>query len=292
MIIVADAGGTKTDWWVRMTSSGKEMNFSTGGLNPSVMSPSSIEERIKFLQVQIKGGAIEADYEGEHCLFLFAAGCNSPETKDLLRRCFVSALPIELNRVYISSDLEGAARAVLGNENGIACILGTGSASALYDGKEIVDSVPSLGYILGDEGSGAFMGKNLINRYFKRELGRTIAEKLEDWTDMSMYQVLNKVYKEGETNKFLASFVPFLKENEKIEEISLLIDSSLKLFFEKNVLKYKNKKSINKIGFVGGVAKTFEDRLIRLADQYGLESIGVIDRPIDYLSRYYKTNEY
>lgn len=279
-ILIADAGGTKTDWGL-LASGEKPRFFTTEGINPSVMEDEHIAETLRNVACRLEELEIsEAD------LYFFGAGCNSPLMAERLKTNFQRVLPSRLRTMRFASDIEGAARALFGAESGIVCILGTGSATAYYDGEKIIDSVPSLGYVLGDEGSGAFMGKKLINAYFKRELTEALMIRLREFSDMDLNRVIKKVYREPGANGFLASFVPFIKENEDSEEISEIIDQSLKLFFKKNVLKYKSYEE-SRIGFVGGVANTFKERIEKICATYSLSAGRFLGRPIDSLCTFY-----
>lgn len=287
MIIVADAGGTKTDWLVKIEGEATPKLFTTKGINPSVMSSESIESVFRQLILDLESSGFASP--GNVGIHLYCAGCNSESTKILLETAAQKVFPGNFELITIASDLLGAARATLGNKKGIACILGTGSASGLYDGDGIIDSIPSLGFILGDEGSGAFMGKTLINRYFKRELSSGLMDSLREFCNMDMPEILAKVYKQPGSNGFLASFVPFLSSNRENEEIYDIITYSLKLFFEKNVLKY-NTPEIQAIGFVGGVAVAFREEVIALSGKFGFETIEILSRPIFKLGDYHFRN--
>lgn len=279
-ILIADAGGTKTDWCL-LDAGNTPRFFTTEGINPSVMEDSDIIEILRKVALKLEEFQIS-----EVDLYFFGAGINTPQMAERLEADFRTVLPSRFRMMHLASDIEGAARALFGNESGIVCILGTGSASAFYDGEKIVDSVPSLGYVLGDEGSGAYMGKMLINAYFKRELTATLRIRLGEFSDMNLNRVIKNVYREPGANGYLASFVPFIKENEDWEEISDIIDQSLKLFFKKNVLKYKRYEE-SKIGFVGGVANTFKDRIETICATYSLRAGRFLGRPIDSLCTFY-----
>ena len=284
LLIIADAGGTKTQWLCYPSlDKEKEVIITTPGINASVSSSDSIAEVITTLSASIK----KLDNDVKICdLFFYGAGCNSISTKNRLKKLFSEYLPFQIRCQEYYSDIEAAARAVYGDEAGLVCILGTGSASGVYDGKIIVDSIPSLGYIIGDEGSGAQMGKCLLNSFFKRELSNEINVKLEEFSDMDLSMVIEKVYRKPEANRYLASFIPFIKENEHHQEIDKIIDECLKLFFNKNVLKYKNRPS-DRVRFVGSVACLFSERLANLSMRYELIADVFLQHPLKGLGEYY-----
>lgn len=284
MIVVAEAGGTKTQWMCcKVSDPTSKIIIETKGINISVFSDETIAEVIRDFSNKL----CDQHKALSSCsLFFFGAGCNNDKAKKRLQFLFSHNFPLEIIRQEYHSDIEGAARALFGDKKGLVCILGTGSASGIYNGKTLVDSVPSLGFILGDEGSGAFMGKILLNRLYKRELSSKIKVKLEEFASIDISDVIENVYRKQGANRYLASFMPFIKSNENEEEIDELIDFSLKLFFIKNVLKYKNKPN-NKLGFVGSVAFLFSDRLRGLSEEYGFEIEKFIQNPITELMEYY-----
>lgn len=285
--LVADAGGTKTDWCLLSSKSTDAEFFTTGGINPSIMSDEQLSSVVNEVCNQLRYKRIFETQEG--VLSFFGAGCNFTITKERLNKAFDMLKEMGVNKMSFDSDLAGASKALFGDSEGITCIIGTGSSSCIYDGHTVTDSVPPLGYILGDEGSGAFMGKTLLNAYFKRELSNEVCRSLIEFADIEPSEVISKVYRTEGANKYLASFVPFLKKHETLEEISNLIDQSLKLFFKKNVFKYKDYQK-RKIGFAGGIANAFSSRIERLATEYGLQIAGITNRPIEGLYRYFLKN--
>lgn len=285
LLIVADAGGTKTEWFVYSKTRRLGKFYVTEGMNPVVSSEASLLTSLQMLRA-----FVQSDFCNEGPLkieiYFFGAGCSSPEViaklKDLIKKIF----PSNSLTLQIYSDLQGAGVALFGTNTGIACILGTGSASGLFKDGEIIKSVPSLGYVLGDEGSGASMGKFLLNRYFKNGINGDLKCRFQSMYNLSLSEALQRVYKEPNPNKFLASFVPFIKENEEIDEISDLIEYSLKLFFENNVVKYRQPYG-TRIRFVGGVANIFQQRIKELAKNYGFNADRFLNRPIEQLAEYY-----
>ena len=287
IIIISDSGGSKTDWSIISSAPMKNYMITTSGINPSIQADSQIEDVIKKLDNEVKRRDIITDSSNVK-LYFFGSGCNSEETKCRLKNLISNVMSFSFEKLEFNSDLEGAAKALFGDEEGIACILGTGSASGFYNGSKVVNSIPSLGFILGDEGSGAAMGKDLLNSYFKHTLPYSVNEKLAAFSDMGLTNVIRKVYRDKNPNKYLASFVPFLKQNEEDSRISEIIDSNIKLFFNKNVLKYKDNFACRDLGLVGGVATVFSERIKNIATFYGYNIKYILDRPINLLSEYYE----
>lgn len=279
LLIVADAGGTRTEWYVRLSDSKEAKIFETSGINATIGSESEIANSVAHMRCLIEDAGL---FEEEIIIYFYGAGYNSETNGKKLRIAFNDVFSDGKIELVLRSDLSGAGVALFGEESGIACIIGTGSSSGFYDGHTITETVPSLGYLLGDEGSGASMGKDLINRYFKGELSNEVKSYLETYCQMEMSGILQKVYKEPGANKFLASFVPFIKEHEEEKEITNLIESNLKLFFKKNVLKYSCPSGC-KIRFVGGVAHVFSNRIKTIASNYGLIADRFLPKPIEHL---------
>lgn len=286
IILVADAGGTGTDWWILNTTTREEKFIRTDGINAAVSTDEEIEHTLLDLHsklILLCGVTPDTTIEIEY----YGAACNTPAAsariENALRKAFGPTITVGTH-----SDLEGAAVALFGDNPGIACILGTGSASGYFDGQKIADTVPSLGYILGDEGSGAFMGKLLVNKIFKREFEEGLKENLLSSIGLTLPEIIEKVYRQPKANTFLASLVSVIKDNEKLAEISILIDTSLKLFFEKNVVKYNNHKEIP-LGFVGGIASSFAPQIRSIASEYGLKIEKILHRPIEGLAQHHKT---
>ena len=285
-LVVADAGGTKTQWWVWNPSMEDALLFEGDGINATVSAEEDILASVSSFRSSLRAASVIPDY-GRIDVHFYGAGCNSESACAKLDKAFKDVFGEVLGKCHYASDLLGAARALFGPEEGIACILGTGSASCLYAEGDIIDSIPSLGFILGDEGSGARMGCQLLNMYFKRELSPELAHSLEAFTDLRLPAVLEEVYRRPGANRKLASLVPFIKRNENLPQISALIDSNLKLFFSKNVSKYKVFPS-RTIRFAGGVASIFKNRLVEMASEYGLKADRFADRPVAALGEYHK----
>ena len=210
-ILIADSGSTKTDW-ILTTAENSILEVETMGINPVRDSRDAIFDNIKnqlFPQLPPKHQICQIHFYG--------AGCIDPYKKnveEILADVFGST-----TKITVESDLLGAARALCGNQAGIACILGTGSNSCLYDGKKIVSNTSPLGYILGDEGSGAFLGKTLVGNILKKIFSQKIQDRFFEKYNLTPSIIINKVYRESMPNRFLASLVPFLAEHREEPEI-------------------------------------------------------------------------
>ena len=285
---MADAGGTSTDWYLKFLSNDIPLQIKTAGINATTASDEEIRSvfrnLLKTFSERVNGISKIAIY-----LKYFGAGCNSAAVNYRIERIFSEIFCAYTVIASVRSDIYGAALSLFGKDCGIACVLGTGSASCCFKDGIIVDSIPSLGYVLGDEGSGAYMGKTLLNMYFKRELPLKINERFNETFNFEISEILRRVYRCENANAFLASFVPFISENRDNCIISQLIDGSLKLFYKKNVLKYKMSTNYP-VRFVGGVASLFKDRIIKIAHTYGLEADMFVNNPIFELGKFYTEN--
>ncbi len=295
MILIADSGGSKTDWaLVSLPTDNSKcvLKVRTQGLNPFHQSKDvilkALEEELMpaLYKAAEQSGTFSKEYdiaEKVKQIAFYGAGCTkalSPIVGESLAVAFPSA------SIKVESDLLGAAHAVCGHEEGIACILGTGANSCLYDGEQIVANIPPLGYILGDEGSGAVLGKMLLNGIFKGDLPAEIRDLYLEWSGLTYPEIIDKVYRQPLANRFLASSSKFIKENLQYAELEGLVRYNFDTFFKKNILKY-TVSSIRVISAVGGIASAFEEQLRASADSFGYQVGKVLSSPIDGLIEYY-----
>ena len=280
MILIADSGNTKTDW---CCIDGLEAvnSFSTSGLNALILTK---EEVLSIFQSEV---AEKTDGMSISRIYFYGAGCIDSGVKSKVEEALSEVFPTAT--VTVESDLLGAARSLCGDKPGIACIMGTGSNSCLYDGNDIVDNVPSLGYILGDEGSGAVLGRMLISDVLKGVLPASLMEKFQERYNMDAVTVVHRVYSEPNANRFLASVTPFLLENIEEPAIHRLVLNSFKSFFTRNITRYANYKNMH-INVTGSIGWYFKDVLHEAADAMDC-SLGAISRSpmeglVDYHLRY------
>ncbi len=230
MKLIADSGSTKTDWCV---VDGGEVVFRTvgQGINPLQQGIDAIENVIKAELVTLFGDARSiAEIE------FYGAGCRDgmvPRMERLLRKLFVNAVKVE-----VCSDVLGAARALFGGREGIACILGTGANSCLYDGERITANVPPLGYVLGDEGSGAVLGRLFVNGLFKGGLPESLRDEFLEDTGLTLAEIIRKVYREPLANRFLAGMSVFIHNHLENNELRALVVENFRNFFRRNVALY------------------------------------------------------
>lgn len=279
MILIADCGSTKTDW-VLHDGSGIVTRVKTQGLNPTQQSSDDI---FRILSTELAG---KIDKDAPKTIYFYGAGCAyenaNKRMEAALKRIFST------KDIHINSDLLAAARALCGHEEGIACILGTGSNSCLFDGEKIVDNTPSLGYILGDEGSGAHLGRQLVSDCIKKQLPKELREKFLGQYNLDIAGILERVYHTPLPNRWLASFTPFLCENRKYAEIQALLKHCFKQFFLRNTMVYR--RSWLPIHIIGGVGINFANEIKEAAESLGLSIGNIVESPMEGLIEYHKTN--
>ncbi len=254
MLLVADSGSTKTAWQLVQTSSNHtDICYTTNGLNPFVLTTEQIKNEVTS---HLPKEANEVKY-----LFFYGAGCADEARRQIMKSALQPLFPNAI--IQIESDLLGAARAMCKHQPGIICILGTGANSALYDGEYIVDQILPLGYQLGDEGSGANLGKRLLQHFFYRELPQRLNKKLKLLLPNGRSDVLNAL-KSDKPNVWLAHWTHFIADNIQSEpKIKRMVVTAFEEFLSRQVAKYHGANSLP-IHFVGSVAKVFEPILTEL----------------------------
>lgn len=279
MIAIADSGATKTDW-VFLGKDHDTVHAQTIGFNPYFIDTEGILEELKKNLFPYLNNTLVNE------VHFYGAGCSTPSNCDIVR----NALDDFFTRadIHVAHDLLGAARALLGKEKGIACILGTGSNSCSYDGHVITANVNSMGYILADEGSGAYMGKQLIRDYFLNELPADLKRAFDNKYNYTLEHVLDAVYNKPHPNRFLASFSLFLGEHITHKHIRKLIYDAFRAFFIHQVTKYDNYKEVP-VRAVGSVAWHYKELLKEMAMEFGASIDKVLSRPLDGLIEYHTT---
>lgn len=276
MILIADSGSTKTDWCA-VEGEKVAKRVSTQGINPYHQDTTTIRRIVcGELLTQLD------DVRPEKVVF-YGSGCREekvPMVKEILTTVFENAIDIEVN-----GDLLGAARAVLGLKEGIACILGTGSNSCLYDGEKIVENISPLGYILGDEGSGAVLGKMFINEMLKNKALTDVRDEFFELSRMSVSDVIERVYRKPQANRFLASVAPFVGKHVGNPIVRDIVVENFRQFFQKNVKRYGREDL--PVGFVGSIAWHFSDELRVAAAYEGIEAGGIVKSPMEGLLEYH-----
>ncbi len=281
MILIADCGGTKVTWCVL---DGKDLvkQFTTPGMNVLMLTHEEMCQRLDR-EVAPELGDLASHITYVH---FYGAGCVSEALYDSVRQGILSI--IEGAKVEVASDLLASCRALCGDHGGIVCILGTGSNSCLYDGKKIVENVSPLGFILGDEGSGANLGKILVSDVLKHQLPEYLCQRFLDKYQLDTVSIIDRVYRRPYPNKFLASLTPFLSENIEEESIRLLVFEAFRNFFRRNVEQYNAPEEYGSRVYVSGsIGYYFKDVLEDAAERSGFVIAKVLRDPIEGLIEFH-----
>ena len=277
MILIADSGSTKTDWAV-----GPLKIHSTQGINPIHQSEDVI---LRVIRDELLPN-IDAN---EVCsVFFYGSGVRpelEPVMENILRDVFPQAETVEAH-----SDMLGAARSVCGRNEGIASILGTGANSCLYDGNGIVANTPALGYILGDEGSGAVLGRRFLNALYKGTLSKEIVSDFEAETGLTMAAVIDRVYRQPLANRFLATLSEFIHRHLDNEAVRQIVISNFVDFFQKNIVPYDRRDL--PVSFVGSIAWHYQRELREAAAAEGFAVGTIMKSPLDGLKVFHQIDNY
>jgi N-acetylglucosamine kinase-like BadF-type ATPase len=275
MKLIADSGSTKTDWYL-IKDKGL-LRYNTQGYNPYYF---TTEEVKKSLETEL---LTKIDAKLIQSVYFYGSGCANVLTqkviRDALEPSFVNA------SIHLGDDLLAAARATAGHEAGICCILGTGSNSCIYDGKEIEDKIPSLGYILGDEGAGAFLGRQLVSAYFYREMPLDLAEKMKKAYDMDKHLIISSLLNEKNPNRILASYALFASDHQEYPFVQELVIACFDAFINRHILKYPNAQELP-IHFIGSIAFGFQDLLKQALEKHQLKVGEIYKSPFPTLLEY------
>lgn len=273
--LIADSGSTKADW--RLISGQTEIeSFQTKGMNPYFRTCEDVTQ-------EVSEKILPAINQEVSEIFFYGAGVVNHDNivKEALSRLFPAA------NVETHSDVLGASRALFGRSAGIACTLGTGSNACFYDGTNVAEKVPPLGFILGDECSGSAFGKKLLGDYFKRVMPADLCLLFEQEFSPVLIEVLDRVYRLERPNKYLATFAPFLSLHIQHPYCREMVEKSFKEFFERNVLSLPV-RPVHAIGFVGSVAYYFRDIVSLQTATFGFRKPVIIKEPVTGLVAYHK----
>ena len=273
-VLIVDAGSTKTDWIV-LGNGTVSHRITTKGFNPNYSDPKVLPEILKELPADIP--AIEA-------VFYYGSGCGSEANQQTVRRCLKARF--KKAEISVTHDLMAVCHAALGHEKGIACILGTGANSCLYDGNDIVERAVSLGYLLGDEGSGCYIGRKLVRAYFYDLMPLELKLSFHLAYNLELNEFIKRVYHEPEASQYLAGFTKFAGEHLAHPYIQQLIKDNFSDFIQAFVLRYTDCRSLP-ISFVGSVAFAFQELLRESLEAEGLTMGKVMQSPAEGLIQMY-----
>lgn len=279
-MLVADSGSTKTDWRLSQ-SDGRILQFATEGFNPYYVSTDAM---VQVLRLQLLPQLEAAGVSRIDQVYFYGAGCANEEKCSQVAEALREGLPVARTAVY--SDLLGAARALCGNKPGIAAILGTGSNSCFYDGELIAAARPSLGYVLGDEGSGAHLGKQLLRAFLYEDMPADLAKRMKERFDLDKASALENIYRRPLPNRYLASFAKFIYQNIESPFMSDLAAGSFRAFFDTHICRYENYRSL-KFNCTGSVGFYFSNILRRVSEEKGIAPGIITETPIAGLALYH-----
>ena len=276
-ILIADSGATKTEW--RLLGKSKSSSFFTSGISPYHMNQ---EEISMLIQKEFPNKILNTSVSS---IYYYGTGCKTKAKANIVRKALGSIF-IDA-RVDVTHDLMGAAISLCGVEKGIACILGTGSNSCYFNGNKIIHNSPGLGYILGDEGSGAYLGRKVIQHYLYGMFDKGLSESFQDLFRTDKEEILHKVYREPFANRYLASFSIFLSANRGHYIIENIIEDGLRDFFEQHVNAYPLRFDVP-VHFVGSIAFHFKDKIDELCTQFGVKMGKIYKQPMNGLAAFHK----
>lgn len=276
MILIADSGSTKTDWV--LINDNTRFQFKTIGYNPYFVNSENIYHSLAETLVP------QFDPLTVKHVYFYGAGCSTASNNEIvskaLSRCFINA------EIEVGHDMLAAARALLFNQKGFAAIIGTGSNTCIYNGKEVEMNIDSLGYLLGDEGSGSHIGKKIIRDFLRGYLPADLRDKFNRAYSLSPQEVFDNLYNKPLPNRFLAGFCKFADENKEHRYIKNIVQDSFNEFFKQLVSHYPDYSSYA-FNCVGSVGYIFRDILAEVASNYNMKTGKLLHSPIDDLVKYH-----
>ena len=279
MILIVDSGSTKTDW-IAINEKG-EILFQTQtlGLNPQVLTDYIIEERI------VNNFDLYQNRKSVTKLYFYGAGCGTEPPRVMIKGVFQNIF--KSSEILVKEDTFAAVYATAEiNKESIVCILGTGSNCSYFDGVNVIQKITSLGYILMDDGSGNYFGRQLLRDYYFNRIPELTAKKFEEDFDLEAETIKNHLYKKPNPNTYLAKFARFLIENKENKYAQKLIKKGMKLFVKRQILQFPNAKDLP-IHFTGSIAYYLRDELTQVLKKHGLKAGNIVKRPIDGLLKYH-----
>lgn len=279
MIAIVDGGSTKCDWVILENSGKLNLKTTTLGFNPNIINPDFIPVEIdKNSQLFFLKNHIEKVY-------FYGSGCGTPDNKRKVENEFVKTFPNA--EISIKEDLTAAAYAAYDGKPAIICILGTGSNSCFFDGENIRTDLPSLGFLIGDEGSGSALGKHLLRRFFMKKLPAELEQDFIKTYNLTIEQAIKNMYHNPRANAYLGDYNRFIAERKKHPYFQNMVFDEMKNFFDYQVLPYPEAREVE-INFIGYIAYIYEDILRAAAAELNLKVGKVVQKPIESLVDYHK----
>ena len=276
MILIADSGSTKAEWII-LPEQGISEPVITSGINPFYQDAGKIA-----LQLQQE---FSSDQKKFAAVYFYGAGCINEEKEEIVKRALKQVF--DSAYIFVGSDLLAAAHSLCQDQPGIACILGTGSNSCYYNGSEIIDHVSPLGFILGDEGSGAVLGKKLISDILKNQLPNWLIQDFFEEYHTTTAAIMENVYKQPYPSRYLAGYTKFLSKNIEVPEIENIIMTGFREFVTRNLLLYSEINN-SPVHFTGSIAFHFQIQLRKVLEEKKLLSGQIVQAPMRGLISYHQ----
>jgi glucosamine kinase len=277
MILVADSGSSKTDWLLDNPGT-QPAQYRTDGLNPYFLSEKEIAKKLHEQLPELMAISHQVTE-----IYFFGAGCSSPDRHEMVSNALSQVFPKAF--ISVDSDLLGSAYATCGHDKGICCVLGTGSNISFFDGEDVAEGKHGLGYVLGDEGSGSWLGKILVTDYMYGKMPAEIADSFRDAYQLDKATIIKNVYQQPRANSYLASFAKFLNGIQHTEYGQQVLNSSFLEFIETNIKSYPEYHQY-KCHFVGSIAYHFSEELKTMCSKYHIRVGKIIQKPIDELLKF------
>ena len=275
--LIADSGATKAEWCLMKGK--KRTIFFTQGISPFLMTSEEIAEMLmKELKPSMKKERIDE-------IYFYGTGCSSEHNIKSVKKALKFVFPTAA-KIKVDHDMMGAAKALCGHEKGVACILGTGSNSCYFNGIRITKNSPGLGYVLGDEGSGAYLGRKVIQHFLYNTFDVDLQERFTSKYNTNRVEILDHVYRKPLPNRYMASFALFLAENRGHYMVENIIEDSFNEFFFNHLYKFRE-SWLYPIHFTGGVAYAFRDVLKTMCHSYELQVGRILKNPMQGLIEYH-----
>lgn len=279
MILIADSGSTKCEWC--LLDNGRKKTIVSTGISPYFL---SLDQIVALLQKELLPKLKSAE---PSAIFFYGTGLAAPENAKLMKAAIKKVF--SKAKINVATDMLGAARALCGNQKGVVCILGTGSNSCYFDGRKIVKNSPGLGYVLGDEGSGAYLGKKVIQYYLYKTFDEELQLSFDKKFGITAAEILDRVYKQPFPNRYLATFAHFLAENRGHYMIENILEDGINDFFFTHLHKYAQSWT-SPIHFTGSIAFAFKDVIKDLCSSYELELGKILKAPMQALVEFHRNN--
>lgn len=279
MIAIVDGGSTKCDWVILENDGTEVLKTETVGFNPNIIKSELITIEIEKNQALIKF----KDYLEN--IFFYGSGCGTPENKLIVEREIQKVFPNA--KISVKEDLLAAAYAAYRGVPAIVCILGTGSNACYFDGEKVKTELPSLGFLIGDEGSGSALGKQLVRHYFMKKLPPDLHQQFTEIYQLNIDDLLKNMYHNPRANAYMADFTRFIVDRKTHPYFQNFIYKELKNFLEFQVMPYEECRD-SEVNFIGSVAYFFEDTLRAAAADFHFKIGTVVQKPIESLVNYHR----